>query len=504
MNLNELNQKFLDIEYKERLFDMTLDGVPIWQHMRYYVYRDLCQTILGIPKFDETDRLCKIKRKSPAYILKQKLNRNVMYDKKENPFLFQKRDALVLLYPSRIRQKGYDVEMYVDDYIEQFDISYYALEWGFTETDKRAKRPQTKHLRYVTEELIISIFTSRAGCNYKKLNLMFWQRFIMPFEKGLGVILSMEDRRFILKRLYVNMDRRDSYLRYYKFILSQIQPKLVFYYNYTEYTSRFLVECANQMGIRTVEIQHGILYPMITYINIEMCRPDAVPYAYFAYGRVAEKQNIKLCRVFSVGRPKFEAMAHNCIEYHLKTSKVKVLLISSCECEFFQLVKTWMKEAKNSFELSFKLHPLEYQDWEQRYPELLEMPYVNVISDWRHDIYYYIQKADIIIGQYSTTLFEAIAFKKKIIVFSSDQKELPEAVEKAVVDGVFFRADNLQELKAQIDSPMLVDKHPCMDYYWEPDSKRKVYEAVKRLMGEGGQWHNDSGKRYTGSRRTNL
>lgn len=486
MNLTELNQKFLSIEFNEHLFDISLEGIPIWQHMRYYVYRDLCQTLLGIPKFDETDHLCKVERKKFSYIWEQKLNKNVMYDAKENSFFFKKRDALILVFPSRIRQKGYDTEVYVDDYIDQLDISYYALEWGFTEKDGRAQRPKTKHLRYVTEELIISLFSRHTNYDYERLSREFWHRFIYPFEKSLEITLPAEDRKFISKRLYINVDRRDSYLRYYKFILKQIKPKLVFYYNYTEYTSRFLVECANRMGITTIEIQHGILHPMITYTSADMRRPDAVPYAYFAYGNVIEKQNIELCRVFPVGRPKFEIMSRQYVESPKKQGKKRVLFVSSCQYEFYQEIKEWMKELEESIELSFKLHPLEISDWQQRYPDLLKMPYVNVISDYQHDIYYYIRKADIIIGQYSTVLFEAIAFKKKIIIFSPNQNELPGIVKKALADGVFYKIGNLQELKEEIYNSYQDESIQGADYYWEPDSKIKICNAVRELMEERG------------------
>ena len=63
----------------------------------------------------------------------------------------------------------------------------------------------------------------------------------------------------------------------------------------------------------------------------------------------------------------------------------------------------------------YKLHPDEYAKWKSTYPQLVNSG-LEIISENRHDIYYYLGHSDYVVGTSSTALYEASAFQTDIYI----------------------------------------------------------------------------------------
>lgn len=415
MEAQQIYQAFLAIEAEQNFFDIKINGVCIWNNVRGYIY---CLTLEkeGWFKADTmSEVMIQHKRVSVFNSLKQLMDAGHIKEIiKYLPFFPQKRDLLCVLFPTRRRNGKYDEEIYVDKYYSQIKkYTYYALEWA-PGIGTRSANPQTQNLRYTCDDIILAWFGKREKIDYKSIYRQFYTLILKKLEGKLDIRFTTEEKRKIYREIYLNYYKRNAYIRYYKFILKQMCPKVILYYNVAEYYTQFLVEVGKMLGIKTVEIQHGIFAkeaePGFSHVYLLERRLPAVPDYMLTYGKYFnELLTPKRVQAICIGRPD---IFQKCNEYRSKygkrDGKKKLLFISSCDGVVEYLYQIWKEIDDEKYEIILKLHPAEQSHWKKTYPFLSEIKKIKIVSKSDKDIYYWIAKADYMIGNYSTAFYEAL------------------------------------------------------------------------------------------------
>jgi CDP-glycerol glycerophosphotransferase (TagB/SpsB family) len=77
------------------------------------------------------------------------------------------------------------------------------------------------------------------------------------------------------------------------------------------------------------------------------------------------------------------------------------------------------KEVFLDYQVTFKLHPGEYERWKTDYPELVklsELENFTVIDNSNTNLYKFMAESEYAIGVYSTAVYEALSFDCKVLL----------------------------------------------------------------------------------------
>jgi len=175
-------------------------------------------------------------------------------------------------------------------------------------------------------------------------------------------------------------------------------------------------------GIKVFEIQHGnssnkhIAYNYgvtpITYLKY-------LPDYFFTHGQywsdVLERLPVNK---LVIGNP---YLAEQVRTYNKsneqQTEKKRILIVSSTTDSFVAVIKELRVLLPLEYHITFRLHPIEIQFRAERYSELENVPGIEINEN--DGIFDCIRTHDYVVGEHSTTLFEAIPFGKKIFILDT-------------------------------------------------------------------------------------
>lgn len=411
---------FFTIEADENLFDVKINDVNIWNNVRTYVYTVVMARIGLLTDETMSETMIQHKRCSRLKVLKQLLEVGDFV--KYIPFFRQKRDLLCVLFPVRRKNGRFDEEIYVDKYYSQIrGYTYYALEWapGISE---RFANPQTHNLRYTCDDVILAWFGKKENIPFKNICREFNHFILKKLEIGLEISFTKTEKRKIYRELYLNYYKRNAYIRFYRFILKQICPKAILYYNGAEYYTQLLVEVGRMCNIKTIEIQHGLFGWDVPCFNLQKKGVPTVPEYFLTYGELfndlIQSEHIK---TISIGRPDIFQKVHQYRYTHSEKSEKKTLLfVSSCDGTIEYLGKIWNDVDYTRYKVILKLHPSEFMTWRKNYPFLINAKKIEIVNKTDRDMYYWINKADYMIGYWSTAFYEALPFPVVKILISDE------------------------------------------------------------------------------------
>lgn len=212
----------------------------------------------------------------------------------------------------------------------------------------------------------------------------------------------------------------------YKKILEKIRPKVVIEVVSYILNKLALNQAAYDIGILIIELQHGTKgQSHIAYNFKEKMKLDTFPQYIFTFGDYWKENTrfpINLENVKSVGWPFFEKQN---IKFYNFTNdndndKISILFISQGTIgELLSQLAVQLAEFLDldKYELIYKLHPGEYDEWEKRYPWLL-VNGITVIDNNDKNMHYYFANANIQIGVYSTAIYEGLGYGLKTYILT--------------------------------------------------------------------------------------
>jgi hypothetical protein len=185
--------------------------------------------------------------------------------------------------------------------------------------------------------------------------------------------------------------------------LRMLSPKVAVFL--VSYTRENQIEACKELGITTVELQHGIIdegHMGYNYPEGKKSFPDYL----FTFGHYwKESANFPISdeKIVSIGYPYLEREIDR---YGDIEPEDQVLFISQPTTgKKLSKVALNLSERSNDYEIVYKLHPKEYDDWRIEYP-WLENADIKVVDNDRKSLYKWFAQSKTQVGVNSTALYE--------------------------------------------------------------------------------------------------
>jgi len=404
-NVKELCEFIWYLENKYNLLDFEIEGVKPWQAHRIEIYYSLGKE-LGIFEKELKREMSKLEKlKSLKELIKNSIFNNPLFN-------LSKKDILVFTHP---RSKKFDNE-FIDIYthwlikdLKKSKNSYIEFEEHFNGKHIRKNNKNKRYLDFIN--LLRNLYKTSIRINKeqrKKLN---------DLEKELKKFNIHYDISFVL------LNRVKKFIptyKIYKQILYKTRPKEI--YVVVSYGRAELIKAAKDLGIRTIELQHGTFskYHLgYSYPNYEG-KLDYFPDEFWVWNEYWQnliefpinKENIKIYPF------KYLEILKNKYKVHKKKNQVVVLGQGGLTDRMAQKILKNYKFFEDK-KIIFKLHPEEYGRSNLYYNlNNLKKQHKNIEIVEDVDLYKLLAQSEYQAGVFSTALYEGVEFECKTILFN--------------------------------------------------------------------------------------
>ena len=287
-----------------------------------------------------------------------------------------------------------------------------TLEKPLDKSPRHFRKTSSQNIYYA--DLMVQRSLLQSKLDRRKLNLDF------SFIERLFEFLNLEYNRHSVE------DRLRKFLIYinlYQNLFNRLQPRLVMINNSYEYSVMAMIAVCKKMQIKTVELQHGIIYHThYGYIYKQISDYLLFPDYFFSYGKhftdLLQKES-KLFRrdaIQTVGFPFIEKVKNSPIDLDKDIldycRDFDIIYITSqwtIRHELKKFCHSLIKLLPDNFRIIYKTHPREKLT-EDFYRDIVSNPNVYLISDPKVSSLELMKIAKFHTTVYSTSLFEALYF----------------------------------------------------------------------------------------------
>ncbi len=284
----------------------------------------------------------------------------------------------------------------------------------------------------------------------------------------------------IRKKLYYYYYGYDYYRSYITNVFKKLNPKIIFVRTATY--GRFksiLLKIAKENGILTGEFQHGNISESHVAYNYGDAIFESEQYKKYlpdyilTYGDYWNEKIKIPSKKMTIGNPHFYESKKKYKE--IKEQKDSILIISqgTITDKFVKIAK-YLSEKLQNYRILFKLHPGEVP-FEGRYKELYK--YANIELAKSGDIYEYLAQFENIVACYSTTIFEALGFNKKLFILNNKLSE------EFIPENIGLRFKENEELKDLILNTKELNMTYNLEYYFNSNWKENYKNFLNEEVG---------------------
>ena len=298
----------------------------------------------------------------------------------------------------------------------------------------------------------------------------FMQREFFPLIKSfIGLNLSPQVKQGITSFLLYRLCFRKAEYNFAVDILQKVNPDVIFYSHGCNPCFMYLAEAAYALGIPAIEIAHGAYVPM-------PYKPVGINDFYILQSAINSAISLSngYNRLFCIGKPGFgRTKARRQI---VGSGPVVVLFVSSCEYGLLELAAELSNTLDpEKYTVVFRLHsgethPIEYLR------EVQENNKHLIFSGSTEPIEAALDECDIVVGNISTVLLEALRYKNlKVITCNLKEAPMPPSNkqafvwEKMIETGELVRVSSLSELKDEVKSYRRDEFTRESEIYWRYD-----------------------------------
>jgi hypothetical protein len=460
----ETCEKFFKLEKDLNLFGWKIDGVYIWELIRFPVFNLIMQAE-GMYGQAHTQIKPSLSNKCKTFLSSLY---NYIF---KNPFFIPKGTILFLGHPRRkLFADGTYWDIYCDPIIENIEGKFCILESYYL--NGHLKPAKTKNLYYADFLTLIDFTVSRIVRLLKKNKMACDTKsneLIHEIKSRFDVHISFENQ---IQKQVVGFRIRSAL---YSFLFDRIRPKCILVL--VGYGNEAKVFAAKKKGIPVIEMQHGTLSPYHVGYNF----PEGTTKRYFAdyffsfgdFWKDVAHFPIPKINIIRVGYP---YLAHALEKFKNVPKKQRIVFISqgSIGAELSSFAVQLRKITSAHIDIIYKLHPGEYDRWKQEYPCLIDSG-IQIIDSHSPDLYEILSSASWQIGVYSTAIYEGLAFGCMTYLV-----DLPGV---AYMDKLI--ASGYAQLVQQPEDIHLNEKHVDIDvdYFFAKDWKNNFINALDTVVG---------------------
>jgi len=455
------------IENKLGLFDVTVDGMPVWERLREAVKIDLLARtgLTGTVHSAESSLWSRLRG---SYLMM----RNLIIG---NPFLGGASEMVFFGHPRRKERDGTWWDIYCDPLHRESDGDVFHMEppWNF----KHFTPAETADCRYTdlieylgrtnaTFELVGPDSKGPPQERMAQAEERFEAEFDVPLDLQ-GQLRTLLQERTVAKPLY---DR----------LLARLDPDLVVIIAHSGRET--FIEACHDAGVPVAELQHGQISP---YSYQHSFPGDRTKHAYpdylLTFGDVWETAaSLPLAhdRVFPVGYPYLERE----LERRQPLARGRqIVFISTPEAghRLSEIAADISARPDVDYEVVYKLHPDEYDRWESAYPWLRDAP-LSVVGRDGPSLYDLFAESSVQVGVGSTALYEGLAFELTTYLL---REPTVEWLGPAIEHGDATVIESASELAGRLGD---ADRRPVQrERYFKPDAVSNAVGVLEELVETG-------------------
>lgn len=470
---------FLQLENKYNLLNIQIDGVKVWRYVRVTIWNFMICT----KKFDLSNPVGvgtqkKFQGISNIWLLiKNSINslkiRKIHYD------------ICFLDHSRRLKIDEYYTCIYTEKLSEIFKNSI-TLESPFGY--KHFKPIKNKNVLYVDyPKLIVEVLYTINVKLHTKYYKHLREKIITQFEVVLDELISTYGIELNKEKIYDELTRAVIVVKvqrpYYKRLLKKISPRLIVEVVHYSLKCMLINELAHGMGIKTIELQHGTIYPEhLAYQYKRNEKIEQLPdylFTFSSYWHEIINLPQKSTKIISTGFPFFEEQL---IQYNktnnIISSKINILFISQGTVAK-QLIELALllnsKIDKRKYTIIYKFHPSEYTGWETRYSDLQASDIV--IPGQNIGLYELFAKSRIQIGVYSTAIYEGVGFGLDTYIYNIAYAD---CMQKLVEMGVAEYVNSAEEILCKLD----IEKKTkdIKSLLWKSNALENICKEINYLL----------------------
>lgn len=401
-------EHFLKFEDENNLFARNIKGFYYWAYIRFEVYTGLFE--------HRSKYITPLKVKDIITMVKLALFRN-------SKRIYGTTDILAMGYPRKIFEKGILKDPYIGPIVENERFTSVVLE----RYSRMFALSNDEKIVYLQDaELKVKLY--RKLLNRKTRNKIDEEiDYLSKIVKdSFCMILNKNEIR---NKLISDYSMWCIYQDVYRKILTKIKPKCIIETPGYASHNQVLNEVSKELMIPTIEIEHGfILESHVPYNFYRKMTIKSFP-DYIFVGSDYQKKYPR----FPIDKDHIKVVGSPFLEERVKKRTTmldehNILIVGGVSYSIMlanfvdKLVDYLRKNKKYEYTISYKVHP---KDYSHKYIDMgIKYPEINfVIGTNGKSLYDCLETAGIVIGFFTSSLFEAQAFGARVYILRGDTNQ---------------------------------------------------------------------------------
>lgn len=467
---------FCAFEQQQSLFNIRINNVPIWERIRFGVWREIKQ------QHGTGQAHTSVNKTLQDYLAGGLLfAKNLIY---RNPFFAEESNLMFVGHERRKKQEdGFWWDIYCDPIHNACEYEYVHFETDYLlDHLSPAKTDNLRYLDLIQYSGIIQKLLPISGVSLSKSDRHKLRQLEGKFSNEFSVNVNL------VERVERKLGYRKAILPLYRKLLKRINPNLVLVV--VGYGNETLIEACDEQDIPVAELQHGVIYKNhFGYSYSGSRNKESFPDYILVWGEFWKKAvefPLPDERVIPVGYPYLEQSAKM---YSKSKQKDQLLFISQGtigkELSKFAVEVDQHPDIKH--DLVYKLHPGEYNRWETEYPWLIGTD-IEVIDSPDPPLYQLFSESCGQIGVYSTAVYEGLYFGLETYLYECPGEEI---LQPLLNNGTAKLVTSPKELASVFENG---SQSFSQEYYFCSNATEQVCNVINQLATNGTSLKNPDSK----------
>lgn len=465
---DDIRRFVLQLEEELGLFEWECEGLSVWQHLRWTLYRRLGMEleIAGQAHSDVSSTLSEYAK--GVYLWA----RNLLLD---NPFV---RSGDILCFGAGRRKRlddGTWWDLYFDPIYQNTDLDCLHVETPYLNEHRTPAR--TEELSYVDFIMYSGTICRTLGLfgpEFSDTDHSYIEEIEAAITEAFGVEVGIEP---MLREKLTNKNVRQPL---YSRLVGRIDPNVaVLSRSYGE--EPFMLAC-DEHDVPVVELQHGVMHRN----HLAYHYPNAVDSGVFPDHLLVWGEFWKERVEFPIPDERVTVTGYPYLEQRLSgyddvDSRERILFISQGTIgeRLSKFALELDRHPRVDHDIVYKLHPGECDRWRAEYPWLVDAEF-EVIDGSEPPLYELFAESSVQVGVGSTAVYEGLCFDLETYVYDGPGTA---PLEPLIDDGAAALVTSTDELA---DSLGTTERGFDRERYFEPEASENVARVLGRLSNGDG------------------
>ncbi|WMJ73285.1 hypothetical protein RCC89_08930 [Cytophagaceae bacterium ABcell3] len=471
--IRALCEQFWEIERQFDLFNKKIDNIDFWILLRVSLFSAICEQkgVYGSAQDNLSSKSIVDKLLIVSGAIK-----NFFLNK---PFNTSSKKFFFVGHPRRKYIDGLWWDLYVDPILDKMEMDYYFLEHPYL--GRHFTPAKSSDIKFIDlQDTFIRWKSSRSRVKLTREDESFIQQIEDAVNSRFGVCCDIE------KMVHKRVPLHKMYEKFYFRLLSKVRPSIMFLVvNYLP-SSFALTSVCKRLGIPVVELQHGTIFKnhmgySFPDLNIK-CKyhPDYI-FTFGDFWKNGIQFPIPSDKVLTMGYPFFSERVSKLRADAQNKNVITFISQGTIGKELAKIALRLRNKLSSDYTINYKLHSSEYSSWRKSYEGLDSSPGINVIENDKQDLYETMVGSELIVGVYSTALYEAIALGVPVVLIDlpgiDSMETLIDLCPEIVING---EDDIVQLSKEGFKNASKIDKEFIFETAWMENLSVNVDRILKR------------------------